>query len=170
MAFFRNCAAAHMRQETGVVPEHRRLSASTEQLITPEQPWFLKAGEKLPYIWSSASQQYCGSWARPQEMPFLANNPSTHNRFLEGVNSRLIKCWSLRHIRVSKWLDLFVETLLLDWNYCVRAHLLLSMHCYNIIAIRHASSNCYFITSAVHSHHIDWVSHVGFAHARPTLY
>ena len=28
--------------------------------------------------------------------------------------------------------------------YCVCAHLLLSMHCYNMIAIRHASSNCYW--------------------------
>ena len=47
-----------------------------------------EAGEKLAYVRSSASQNSPAAllnWAQPQEMPFLASNPCTHKRFLEGA-------------------------------------------------------------------------------------
>ena len=66
MAFFRNCAAAHMRQETG--QRKRRATLS-------EQPWFLKAGEKLAYTIDKQARM-----DRSQEMPFLDSNPARHTQ------------------------------------------------------------------------------------------
>ena len=86
LAFFRNSAAACVRQDR----TEKTSCQSVRATVIPESR--REASIRTTDKQARMDQHYCGSWAQPQEMPFLASSPGTQEILRGSLNSRLIKC------------------------------------------------------------------------------